>query len=232
MPPVPRARMIIAAAAIAIVGCQIGVRYSVGGTVTGLTGQGLVLADNAGDDLVIAANGAFVFTKGIANNDTFSVTVATQPSNPAQTCTVQNGSGTIDKADVGNVIVSCQQAGHYAYVANQLSNNLSAYSIDAGGFLTPVAGSPFAISGTDPVSLAIDPNGRFLYVANHGSNDVAVFAIDGTTGALASAGLPSSTGSSPQAVTLDPSGSYLYVANFASNSVSAYAVENSTGLLT
>jgi len=137
--------MIIAAAAIAIVGCQIGVRYSVGGTVTGLTGQRLVLADNSGDNLVIASNGAFVFRKGIANNDTYSVTVATQPSNPAQTCTVQNGSGTIDKADVSNIIVSCQQAGHYAFVANQLSNNLSAYSIDAAGFLTPVAGSPFAI---------------------------------------------------------------------------------------
>ena len=141
MPPVPRATLIIAAAAIAIVGCQIGVRYSVGGTVTGLTGQGLVLADNAGDDLVIGSNGSFVFTKGITNNDTYSVTVATQPSNPAQTCTVQNGSGTIDKADVGNVIVSCQQAGHYAYVANQLSNNLSAYSIDAAGFLTPAPAS-------------------------------------------------------------------------------------------
>src|SRR5512140_20065 len=35
--------------------------YSLGGTVTGLTGTGLVLRNNGGDDLAIAANGTFTF---------------------------------------------------------------------------------------------------------------------------------------------------------------------------
>src|SRR6202041_2862080 len=123
--------------------------------------------------LSLSSNGEFVFSGSIGNGDAYSVTVSTQPSNPAQTCTVHNGSGTINKANVTNVIVSCTQAGRFAYVANQGSNDLSAYLIDsATGSLTPIGGSPFASTGTTPVSLTIDPNGQFLYVVDNASNDV------------------------------------------------------------
>ena len=213
------------AAALAISGCKIGAKYTVGGTLTGLTGHGLVLEDNSGNDLSLDSNGGFAFTDGIRNGDAYSVTVKTQPSDPAQTCTVHNGSGTIDKADVTNVIVSCTQAGRFAYVANQLSNNLSAYAIDANGALSPIAGSPFAAAGTAPASLTVDPNGRYLYVVYSGSNDVSVYAIDNSTGALASAGIPQAAGSGPSAVTVDPRDAYLYVTNLASNNVSAYAID-------
>ena len=53
------------------------------------------------------------------------------------------------------------------------SNNVSAYTINAGtGALTPVAGSPFA-AGTNPVSVTVAPSGAFAYVANEGSNNVS-----------------------------------------------------------
>src|SRR5260370_1518118 len=142
-------------------------KYSVGGTVTGLRGQGLVLEDNSGNDLSVSSNGSFIFSKRLRNAITYSVTVKTQPSNPAQTCTVQNGSGTIDKANVTNIIVSCAQTGHFAYVANQLSNDVSAYAIDsATGNLTAI-GSPFAVSRTTPVPPAPDPNGPLLSLMNN-----------------------------------------------------------------
>ena len=222
----------ITVAATAMVGCNLGVKYSVGGTLNGLIGQGLVLEINKGDDLRLSTNGAFVFSRGIKNGESYSVTVKTQPSNPSQTCTVSNGSGTISKADVTSIIVYCTQAGRFAYVANRLSNNVSGFSINsANGFLTPIPGSPFPASGTAPVSLAVDPNGRFLYVVSNGSNDVAVYAIDNSTGVLSSAGL-SATGSGPEAVAIDLTDSYLYVANFASNNISAYAISSTTGLLT
>src|SRR5260370_36972117 len=35
--------------------------FTIGGTVTGLTGTGLILQDNGGDDLTLSANGAFAF---------------------------------------------------------------------------------------------------------------------------------------------------------------------------
>src|SRR5882762_3954575 len=185
-------------------GCNLTGKYTVGGNLTGLRGQGLVLEDNSGNDLSLASNGAFVFSSGIKTGSAYSVTVKTQPSNPAQTCTVNNGSGTIDKANVTNVVVSCAHTGRFAYVANQLSNDVSAYAIDsATGNLTAI-GSPFAVSGTTPVSLAVDPNGQFLYVVNNGSDNVSVYAIDSSTGALTAAGLPAPTGSSPDGVAVDP----------------------------
>src|SRR3984957_1293707 len=225
--------MTIAAAGLAVIGCNLDSKYSVEGTPTGLTGQGLVLEDNSGNALSLSSNGAFAFTDTVKTGDACSVTVQTQPSNPSQTCTVHNGSGTIDKNNVTNVIVSCTQAGRFAYVANQLSNDLSAYAIDSStGFLTAVAGSPFAASGTAPVSLVVDPNGQFLYVADDGSNDVSVYSIDSATGALTPVGVPTPTGSGPDAVIVDPTDSFLYVANLASNSVSAYIIDSSTGSLT
>jgi hypothetical protein len=133
--------MSIAAAALTILGCNLDNKYTVGGTLTGLLGQGLELEDNSGNYLGLASNGAFVFSGSIGNGDAYSVTVSTQPSNPAQTCTVHNGSGTIDKTNVTNVIVSCTQVGRFAYVANQGSNDLSAYAIDSStGSLTPIGG--------------------------------------------------------------------------------------------
>lgn len=81
--------------------------YTVGGAVSGLSGTGLVLQNNGGDDLAIAANGAFTFANKIAGGGTYLVTVKTQPSNPTQTCSIANASGTVANADIANVAVTC-----------------------------------------------------------------------------------------------------------------------------
>src|SRR6056297_3899528 len=81
--------------------------YSIGGTVSGLAGSGLTLRNNGGDDLTVSANGGFTFATEIDSGDSYSVTVATQPSSPDQTCTVTNGSGTAT-ADVTNIAVACR----------------------------------------------------------------------------------------------------------------------------
>src|SRR5262252_3530542 len=81
--------------------------FTIGGTVTGLTGTGLVLQDNGSDSLTISGNGPFTFNTAVSG--AYSVTVSTQPSNPAQNCTVTNGSGTAT-ANVNNVQVTCAAA--------------------------------------------------------------------------------------------------------------------------
>jgi hypothetical protein len=86
--------------------CSTG-SFSVGGTVSGLVGSGLVLRNNGGDDLPIASNGSFTFGTELASGSAFEVTVATQPSRPSQTCTVADASGTIGGNDVRTVKVSC-----------------------------------------------------------------------------------------------------------------------------
>src|SRR6202023_2142360 len=68
--------------------------YTVGGTVSGLAGSGLTLQDNGGNNLLISANGSFVFTAALASGSAYGVTVLTQPSSPSQTCVVTSGSGT------------------------------------------------------------------------------------------------------------------------------------------
>ena len=81
--------------------------YTIGGTVSGLSGAGLVLQNNGGNNLSVSANGSFTFTTAIASGSTFNVTVFSQPSNPAQTCVVTAGSGTVASANVTSVVVTC-----------------------------------------------------------------------------------------------------------------------------
>ncbi len=79
---------------------------TIGGTVTGLSGAGLVLQNNGGDNLTIAANGAFTFATSISNGNAYAVTALSQPTNPSQTCAVTSGSGTAS-ANVTTVAVAC-----------------------------------------------------------------------------------------------------------------------------
>ena len=81
-----------------------GSTYTVGGTITGLTGTA-VLENNAGNDLSTSTNGAFTFSTPLAGGSAYNVTVKTNPS--GQTCTVTNPSGTIATANVTNVSISC-----------------------------------------------------------------------------------------------------------------------------
>ena len=80
--------------------------YSVGGTVSGLTGTGLALQNNGGDTLAVAAAATdFTFVTELEDDVAYAVTVSTQPT--GQTCEVTSGSGTIAAADVTNVAVDC-----------------------------------------------------------------------------------------------------------------------------
>jgi len=81
--------------------------YTVGGTVTGLEGTGLVLDNNFEDQLTVNGNGPFEFDADYEAGDVYSARVVTQPTGPAQTCTVTAGSGVIDSDDVTDIVVAC-----------------------------------------------------------------------------------------------------------------------------
>lgn len=78
--------------------------FTVSGTVSGLTGTGLILQNNAGDDLSISSDGTFTFSTAISDGDTYHVTVLTPPS--GQACAITNASGTISGANVTDVKVT------------------------------------------------------------------------------------------------------------------------------
>ncbi|MCP4048219.1 MAG: hypothetical protein GY732_19765 [Gammaproteobacteria bacterium] len=108
--------------------------FTVGGVVSGLEGSGLVLQNNADDDLAVAATGGFTFPTALADGSAYAVTVKTQPSNPAQTCSVSNGSGTLSGSDVSNVLVSC-----YEFWINAGLNDAWYYPLtDGQGFFITV----------------------------------------------------------------------------------------------
>ena len=80
--------------------------YTVGGSVSGLTGSGLVLSLNAGaQTFPVSANGGFTFPTALADGSNYAVTVAAHPS--GQTCSVGSGSGQIAGANVTSVAVTC-----------------------------------------------------------------------------------------------------------------------------
>lgn len=82
-------------------------QYSVGGSVTGLAGSGLVLQNNGADDLPIYNDGPFVFDTKLNNGADYAATVKDHPTSPLQACQVTNGTGSINGSDVTDVDVSC-----------------------------------------------------------------------------------------------------------------------------
>ncbi|MEZ5464678.1 MAG: M36 family metallopeptidase [Lysobacteraceae bacterium] len=82
--------------------------YSVGGNLAGLAaGSAVRLQNNGGDDLLLSANGAFAFSNKLLDGSGYLVSVAVQPSDPSQTCSIVDENGTLSGADITNVGVTC-----------------------------------------------------------------------------------------------------------------------------
>jgi hypothetical protein len=113
-------------------------KYTVGGTVNGLSGSGLVLEDNGSDDLPVSADGSFTFASSLAVGSPYAVIVKTQPTNPAQSCGLTNASGSIGSANVNNVTVSCTNNATAAVtpVGSALGNPTAKVIDAAGGSIT------------------------------------------------------------------------------------------------
>jgi sugar lactone lactonase YvrE len=108
--------------------------YTVGGTVSGLLGTGLVLQNNLGNNYTVptGGNGAFVFTTPIASGSNYSVTVLTQPTNPPQTCVVAAGSGTVT-GTVSSVGITCPTPTTTSlFVSDYINNRVLIYNTPFG----------------------------------------------------------------------------------------------------
>src|SRR5215471_14140061 len=127
-------------------------------------------------------------------------------------------------------LLTAASRAQFAYVANADSGDISAYSIDSNGSLTPVPGSPFA-AGIEPFSVSVDLMARFAYATNFSGNNVSAYRI-GSNGALTPvSGSPFETGAGPISVTVDRMGRFVYVANSGDNNVSAYAIGSNGALI-
>jgi DNA-binding beta-propeller fold protein YncE len=189
------------------------VTYAVSVTVSGLDASGLVLQDNGGDALNVAADGVSTFATHLAPGAAYSVSVATQPGGTSQFCSVANGSGTMGTSDVTNVTVTCKDVAHFAYVPNS-DNTVSIYTVDPVTGALKSAGAPQVLgtAGSTFDAVAVDPAGKFVFLVDTTRNALLSAKIDRATGALAAAGGIAIAGT-PQALAISPNGKFIYVAN-------------------
>lgn len=208
--------------------------YTVGGSVSGLTGSGLVLQTNGANNLPVSAPGSYVFAT-LPSGTAYTVTVLTQPANPVQHCAVANGTGTTAMLDVTNVTITCRTVGRFAFVADASANEIGAFTINSiSGALTPV-NSLSTGAGSSPNAVAVTPNGQFVYTANEAGSNISIFSVNPATGALIVGGVQSTgAGSFPQAITIDPSGQFALVADGANGdaTVLVFSINPATGALT
>jgi 6-phosphogluconolactonase (cycloisomerase 2 family) len=184
--------------------------YTIGGNVMGLTGTGLVLANNAGNNLTITGNGGFTFAGSSANGAGYAVTVQSQPVNPSQVCTVSDGAGTVGTVNVASVIVSCTTnfytvggsvtglVGTGLVLQTNASNNMSVSSSGNYVFSTLASGSNYTITvmtqPSSPTQTCVVANGTGIITTANVTN-VAItctvdnYTISGTVSGLSGAGL-------------------------------------------
>ncbi len=197
--------------------------YALGGTVTGLgAGTQVMLEDNGGDALTVAANGGFTFATPVSYQGGYNVTVGTQPA--GQTCTVAKGTGTSVVSAVTSVAVVCAKdtftiggavtgltSGSQVTLLNDGANPLTTTEDGSFSFSTPVASS-----GAYNVTVGTQPAGQTCTVSNGSGiasamnvTNVAVacatntYTIGGSVSNLASGGqlVLKNNGGDPLAVT-------------------------------
>jgi sugar lactone lactonase YvrE len=185
--------------------------YVVGGTLSGLASNTrLVLLDNGGDALTLAANGAFSFAGPVAFNTAYAVSVGTQPL--WQNCSVSNGNGTAT-ADVNSVQVNCVEA--QAQVSTFAGSSTRGSSDGTG----------VAASFSTLQAVAVDTNGT-VYVADTDNHMIRKISPTGVVTTLAGSTTPGSangTGTAarfkyPDGVAVDLSGN-VYVADWGNHMI-------------
>ena len=134
---------------------------TVGGTLIGLAPSATVHVLNGADSLPVSANGSFTLPTAVAGGGNYSVTVGAPTS--AQTCAVQNGSGTVASANVTNVLVYCTYN-----VSNATLNNTYTAAVANFGFIS---------GGT---ALPLDADGAAIYNGNGGISLTSTINIAGT----------------------------------------------------
>jgi uncharacterized protein (UPF0179 family) len=183
--------------------------FAIGGNVSGLVGSGLVLQNNGGGDLPVAADGAFAFAERLATGAAYSVSVLSQPTSPSQNCTVARGTGTVASADISDIAVSCA-TGQFAIrgTVSGLSGTGLVLQNNGGNDLPISADGAFTFANrltdgaTYTVTVRTQPSGQSCVVQNpsgtiHGAdaNDIEVscvsdaFTIGGRVSGLAGSGL-------------------------------------------
>ena len=150
-------------------------------------------------------------------------------------------SGSPFAAESGMDSIAISSNGQFLYAVSGNSANLWAYSIDASGGLTPLAGTPMLISASASASnsVLIDPSGKYLYAATGNSQGMNLYgySVDSASGALTLlSGFPLALYGFASHSAFDSAGKFLFVTGTnvfgASGGVEVFSFDSSTGGLT
>jgi len=135
--------------------------YTIGGTVIGLEGSGLVIQSDGGSELKITGNGPFTLADAVSSGSVYTLKVTAHPVAPAQSCNVLNGNGVVSDGNVTDITIECDKL----YEINVVVSGLQG------------AGLVLQNNGTD--SLPVDVNGGFKFenlLLNGGEYKVSVLS--------------------------------------------------------
>ncbi|HII91715.1 MAG TPA: YncE family protein, partial [Methanosarcina sp.] len=113
------------------------------------------------------------------------------------------------------MLVSIAGASPFAYITNSESNSVSVIDATTNKVTTTIP------VGSNPIGVAINPNGTKVYVVNARSSDVSV--IDTATNSVVAT---VRAGNFPQGIVVSPNGKKVYVTNRDSNNV--FVIDTST----
>ena len=159
----------VASADVTTVAVNCVLSYSIGGTVTGLVGTGLILQNSSdSEQLPISAasgNQAFTFKNLVPTGTAYTVSIFAEPTGPTQTCVVSGGTGSgTATGNVTSVAIVCP-----------------AVTYSVGGTVVGLAGIPptngvltdgsFLLQNNLGNTLTVTENGPFTFATQEALND-------------------------------------------------------------
>ena len=130
--------------------------YSIGGTVTGLTGT-LKLQNNGGEEITVSATGAntvFTFPTSLTYQDSYMVTVSAQPV--GQLCGITHASASVPANNVTSVAVECAMP--VVTLDYDIKQVKFSWAAVPGASYYQLLEDPDGLSGYTPVDVSSDAN--------------------------------------------------------------------------
>ena len=143
--------------------------FAVGGTISGLSASGLVLANGSDTLSVLSGASGFTMTQPVSYTGTYAISVQTNPT--GETCTVSGGSGVMGTYAINSVAVTCSPSIRtVGGTISGLGANTGLVLLNNGSDATPISanattftmqtgvasGSAYSISvGTQPYGIAL-----------------------------------------------------------------------------
>jgi len=147
-------------------------QFTVGGAISNLAGQGLVIQDQASSALANPSTGAVSYTLSpFVTGQNYNIIIGQQPTNPTQVCSVGNPSGQVASSNIQNATVTCTTQSYAVggTVAGLLGSGLQLKDAVSGQTVTVQQGSSGSVAFNFPapvlsganyqVSVAIQPSG-------------------------------------------------------------------------